>query len=259
MPHFDSDSPSGQGRFYYRHWAAAEPRAAVIFLHGFGENTALYHRLAFAYNAAGVDLWAVDQLGHGLSPGDRGDFGSIAASAELAEHLTQLAEAATPGIPLVLQGHSFGAAVALSILLDKPERYAAGVISGAPLVPIPELLDTDTGFELDPGMLSADPFYQDSLVNDPLGFADADSHALAGALDMIWDSLGSELPTLAVPTLAVHGAIDAIAPVGAVRAYAEQIEMLELVEFPGARHDILNETVHREVAAAIIEFMNTHR
>jgi hypothetical protein len=28
---------------------------------------------------------------------------------------------------------------------------------------------------------------------------------------------------------------------------------LQLKEFPGA-HDILNETVHREVAAAIIEF-----
>ena len=63
------------GRAYYRHWAAAEPRAAVVFLHGFGEHTGLYHRYGFALNAAGIDLWAVDQFGHGLSPGDRGDFG----------------------------------------------------------------------------------------------------------------------------------------------------------------------------------------
>jgi alpha-beta hydrolase superfamily lysophospholipase len=28
-----------------------------------------------------------------------------------------------------------------------------------------------------------------------------------------------------------------------------------LAEFPGARHDILNETVHREVAAAITGFV----
>ena len=40
---------------------AAEPRAAVIFLHGFGEHTGLYHRYGFALNAAGIDLWAVDQ------------------------------------------------------------------------------------------------------------------------------------------------------------------------------------------------------
>ena len=61
-----------RGRAYYRHWAAADPRAAVIFLHGFGEHTGLYHRYGFALNAAGIDLWAVDQFGHGLSPGDRG-------------------------------------------------------------------------------------------------------------------------------------------------------------------------------------------
>ena len=81
-----------KGRAYYRHWAAAEPRAAVIFLHGFGEHTGVYHRYGFALNAAGIDLWAVDQFGHGLSPGTRGDFGSIDDSSDLADTLTELAE-----------------------------------------------------------------------------------------------------------------------------------------------------------------------
>ena len=53
----------------------------------------------------------------------------------------------------------------------------------------------------------------------------------------------------------MHGVNDPIAPVGAVRAYAEQIEALQITEFPGARHDILNETVHREVAQTIVEFI----
>ncbi|WP_197378914.1 alpha/beta hydrolase [Mycolicibacterium mengxianglii] len=251
MPHFDTE----HGRVYYRHWPASEPHAAVIFLHGFGENTALYHRYAFRLNAAGIDVWAVDQLGHGLSPGERGNFGTVDDSAALAESLTQLARQTTPDIPLVLQGHSFGAAVTLSILFGHPDRYVAAVISGAPLVPIRDLLDTDTNMELDLAALSADPFYLDALENDPLGFADADGAALARALDTIWDRLGAELPELDVPTLAVHGAADAIAPVGAVRAYAEQVDALELMEIPGGRHDILNETVHHEVAAAIIEFI----
>ena len=88
-----------RGRAYYRHWAAAEPRAAVIFLHGFGEHTGVYHRYGFALNAAGIDLWAVDQFGHGLSPGDRGDFGSIEDSSALADTLTELAERERPGLP----------------------------------------------------------------------------------------------------------------------------------------------------------------
>jgi alpha-beta hydrolase superfamily lysophospholipase len=251
MPFIDHEL----GRAYYRHWAALEPRAAVIFLHGFGEHTGVYHRLGFALNAAGIDLWAVDQFGHGLSPGTRGDFGRIEDSSALADGLTALAEEATPGIPLIAQGHSYGSVVTLFRLLDQPQRYRAAIISGAPVVPVPELLDTDSSLDLDPLWLSGDPFYLDAMENDPLAFVEADSVPLARELDRAWDRFGAELPKLAVPTLAIHGEFDPIAPVSALRAYAEQIEPLALREFPGAHHDILNETVHREVAAAIIEFI----
>jgi hypothetical protein len=77
---------------------------------------------------------------------------------------------------------------------------------------------------------------------------------LARELDKAWDRFGSDLPKLAVPTLAVHGVGDPIAPIDAVRAYFEQIEPLRLKEFPG-HHDILNETVHREVAMAVVDFV----
>ena len=244
-----------KGRAYYRHWAAKEPRAVVVFLHGFGEHTGVYHRYGFALNAAGIDLWAVDQFGHGLSPGTRGDFGSIADSSDLADTLTELAEGERPGLPLIAQGHSFGAVVTLTRLLDQPDRYHAGVISGAPLVPIPELLDADSSFDLDPHWLSDDPFYLDSLENDPLAFVDADGAPLARALDTAWDRFGRDLPGLKVPTLAVHGIADPIAPIGAVAAYAEQLEPLQLKEFPGGHHDILNDTMHREVADEIIAFI----
>ena len=254
MPFIDHQ----QGKAYYRHWAAAEPRAVVIFLHGFGEHTGVYHRYGFALNAAGVDLWAVDQFGHGLSPGTRGDFGSIEESSDLADTLTELAEGERPGVPLIAQGHSFGSIVTLFRLLGQPERYRAGVISGAPLIPIPEMLDPDRSFDLDPRWLSNDPFYLDSLENDPLAFVDADGAPLARELDKAWDRFGAELPKLAVPTLAVHGVNDPIAPIGAVRAYAEQIDPLQLTEFPGGRHDILNDTVHREVADAIVNFVDKH-
>ncbi|OBE99718.1 lysophospholipase [Mycolicibacterium elephantis] len=244
-----------KGRAYYRHWAAAEPRAVVVFLHGFGEHTGLYHRYGFALSAAGIDLWAVDQFGHGLSPGPRGDLGSIQDSSALADALTELAEKHRPGLPLIAQGHSFGSVVTLFRLLNQPDRVRAGVVSGAPLVPIPDMLDSDTSVELDPGWLSSDPFYLDSLENDPLAFVDADGATLTRELDWAWDRFGSELPKLAVPTLALHGVNDPIAPIGPVRAYAEQIEALRIAEFAGARHNVLNETMHAEVAATVIDFL----
>lgn len=251
MPFLQTDT----ARAYYRHWPAEQPRAAVVFLHGFGEHTGLYHRYGFALNAAGIDLWAVDQLGHGLSPGRRGDVGTLADSSALAEALTVIVEQQCPGLPLIAAGHSFGSVVTALRLVEQPARYRAGVISGAPLAPVADLLDVDTSLDLDPSWLSGDPFYLDALDNDPLAFTHADSAPLARALDTAWDRFGSELPTLTVPTLAVHGVGDPIAPVGPVRAYAEQIDALQIAEFPGAKHDILNETVHRDVATTVIAFI----
>lgn len=172
--------------------------------------------------------------------------------------MTSLAEHENPGVPLVAQGHSFGSVVTLFRLLDAPDRYRAGIISGAPLVPIPELLDTNPELDLDPNWLSSDPFYLDALENDPLAFVDADGTALTRELDRAWDRFGAELPKLAVPTLALHGSADVIAPAGAVKAYAEQVVPLQFKEFPGRRHDILNEDVHREVAADIVAFIDAH-
>lgn len=246
------------GRAYYRHWTAPEPRAAVIFLHGFGEHTGLYHRYGFALNAARIDLWAVDQFGHGLTLGDRGDFTTLEASMGLADALAELALAETPGIPLVAQGHSFGAVATLFRLLAGSDLYRAGVVSGAPLVPVAGLVDADSTFEIAPSQLSADPFYLDAMENDPLAFVDADGGPLARELDRGWDTFGATLPDLAVPTLAVHGSNDPIAPVGAVRAYSEQIEPLAFFEVAAGGHDILNDVTHREVAERIVAFIEEH-
>lgn len=251
MPFLETDA----ARVYYRHWAAAEPRAAMVFLHGFGEHTGVYHRFGFALNAAGIDLWAVDQLGHGLSPGPRGDFGTLADCSALAEALTVLVEQQHPGLPVIAAGHSFGSVITALRLVEQPARYRAGIISGAPLAPIADMLDVDTSLDLDPSWLSGDPFYLDTLQVDPLAFVAADSAPLTRALDAAWDRFGSELPTLTVPTLAVHGSADPVSPIGPVRAYAEQIDTLQIAEFPGAKHDILNETVHRDVVATVIAFI----
>lgn len=252
MPFFETD----RGPVNYRHWSAPDPRAAVVFLHGFGEHTGLYDRYGSALTAAGIDLWAVDQFGHGLSPGERGQFGTIEDSATLAEQLTGLAERARPGIPVVAQGHSYGAIVTLFMLLQHPQRYRAGIVSGAPLVPIAELVDLNTAMNLDAGGLSSDPAYLELIEDDPLSFTNADSRALTRELDRGWDRFGAELPKLSVPTLAVHGAIDPVADPGAVRAYADQIPALRYAEFPGNRHDVLNDISHREVVAAIVVFID---
>lgn len=244
------------GRVYHRHWSTPEPQAALVFLHGFGEHSGLYHRYAAELGAHGIELWALDEIGHGLTEGERGDFGSFDALVANAAHLTALARDASPGLPLVVGGHSLGSLVALLAALDDPSSYVGAVVSGAPLSPLAWLLDTDGPLDLEPEELSSDPFYLDQLDNDPLAFTSADVAAIfAATFPAVWDRLDAELAALAVPLLAVHGEKDVIAPLEGVTAWHEQLPGLQLDVVEGAGHDVLNEVAHRRVADRVATFV----
>lgn len=252
MPFFDGVS----GPIYYRHWAAEVPRVSVVFLHGYGEHSGLYHRLADSLSSDGVEFWALDHRGHGLSPGDRGNFGSFRELGDDAATLTSLARSAASELPIVVVGHSLGAAVATLAVLDAPDRYVGAVISGAPLSPVPWLDPDAQQFELDPSELSNDPFYLDALVNDPLAFVSSDAGALlAQELSRVWKRFDADLISLRLPVLAVHGTLDRVAPIEGVRRWADVVPSLTLREIAGARHDVLNETGHRRTAVAIANFV----
>ena len=76
-------------------------------------------------------------------------------------------------------------------------------------------------------------------------------------LAQAWAELGHSFAQVPLPVLLVHGAEDAVVPAAHAREWAGRLKRGRLAEFAGARHDVLNETVHREVAAAIIEFVLT--
>lgn len=71
MPFFDGRT----GQVHFRHWPAAGgavPTVSLVFLHGLGQHSGQYHRFAGAMTASGIDVWAIDHTGHGLSEGDPG-------------------------------------------------------------------------------------------------------------------------------------------------------------------------------------------
>ncbi len=264
MPFFHGVS----GRVYYRHWQAANPRAAVVFLHGFGEHTGVYHRFGAALDAADIDLWALDEIGHGLTEGPRGQIESLQDLVANGQRLTD--RAASTGLPLIIAGHSLGAVAATLTALDHQDRYRAAVLTGAPLKE-PEWFtdltqqngagDDQAGgetvdFALDLDDLSADPFYRDALEHDPLAFTEADVvGVLRRVLPPAWQRIAAELGCLTLPVLVINGELDPIAPATDVAAVAASYPGITATTYPGMKHDILNETVHREVAARIIAFI----
>ena len=67
----------------------------------------------------------------------------------------------------------------------------------------------------------------------------------------------SDFGQVTLPVLFVHGSDDPVVPAAHAREWAVRLKRARLAEFPGARHDILNETVHRDVAATITDFVLT--
>jgi len=108
-------------------------------------------------------------------------------------------------------------------------------------------------------MLSRDPAVGEAYANDPLvyhgPFARASLEGLFAAVRAIAD--GPPLGSL--PTLWIHGEEDPLAPLAVTREAIERIrgERLEERVYPGARHEVFNETNRTEVLDDVADFIAT--
>jgi alpha-beta hydrolase superfamily lysophospholipase len=101
----------------FRHYAAIGPssgRAAIVVHGSSGSSANNIHALSWALSQRGVETWAVDIRGHGVS-GARGDIGYIGQlEDDLADFVAEVRKT-SPDIPLTLIGHSAGGGFALRV------------------------------------------------------------------------------------------------------------------------------------------------
>lgn len=128
MPFFEGAT----GAVHYRSWTTAHPRLVLVFLHGLGQNSGHYHRFARLMNNEGIDVWAIDHVGHGLTEGELSDASQIAGLADNALQLADIARSERSGIPMALMGHSLGAATAIAALEKNPSGFTSVVLCGTP-------------------------------------------------------------------------------------------------------------------------------
>jgi alpha-beta hydrolase superfamily lysophospholipase len=108
--------------------AAGRARGALILLHGFGDHSGRYAEVAAWFAERGISVWALDQRGHGRSPGKRGHVSRFAQFVSDVAALRKLVGGEEPA-PQLLLGHSFGGTVVLRYLETAPEGVAGAIVS----------------------------------------------------------------------------------------------------------------------------------
>lgn len=114
-PHGSVLSTDGT-RLFYRFWLATEQSIdsrVVLVLHGIGNHGAPYKVIAESFNRCGIDVYALDARGHGLSCGQRNRIPSAPTICADIEAIIGEIRQSRPGVRLYLLGDSMGGVFAL--------------------------------------------------------------------------------------------------------------------------------------------------
>src|SRR5260370_11567381 len=118
----------------FRHYAAIGPstRRAAIVVHGSsGSSGNTIHALSWALAQHGVESYAMDIRGHGVS-GTRGDIAYVGQlEDDLADFVAEIRKT-NPVVPLTLIGHSAGGGFALRVAGSKIQSRFARTVLLAP-------------------------------------------------------------------------------------------------------------------------------
>ncbi|QIZ37793.1 alpha/beta hydrolase [Saccharopolyspora sp. ASAGF58] len=249
MP-FVNDTKDG---LFYRHWPAAEPSATVLVLHGYGEHSGHYRRLAAHLCRDGAEVWAVDHVGHGLTgAAPDGLFDSVEQLADNAAAVLKHAHAANPELPVVVVGHSLGAITAMLLAARAQHRISGLVLTGAPIAGSPSV-DADAP----PPIMSKESSYLDELAHDPYGFVTAAAEPnLWRCLDEALAEVHACSASLSIPVLLIYGDNDAFTSPAQAESWSRTFPAAQLITMTDGYHDIVNDVEHETVANHITTFVH---
>ena len=264
---------------HYYVWKAAKAKGVVQLVHGLGEHALRYERLAGELVEAGYSVYADDHRGHGQTGmeqwgGDTSKLGKLGAGGLRAtiaaiEQFTGMVRSENPDVPLAALGQSWGSLMLQIILNTHSANYDGMVLTGTAHRTLTDMNSGDlnkkfkhlgtTGNE----WLSREPSVAFDFDEDPLTF-----YAAAAKLFGIVDGLrlvGRPAKNIGhdIPLLILIGSEDSLGGEKSIeklaKAYVERSKLSDVtaIVYPGARHEVFNETNRDEVVSDLINWLDT--
>ena len=254
-----------RGKIHVHVWPNADARYIALISHGYGEHARRYEHVADALVADGAAVYAPDHWGHGLSDGERALASNLDMAVEDLHLVAGLALDEHPGLPTVLVGHSMGGLIATRYAQLHGRELSALVISGPAIGGNPDLeglaqLEEIPDVPIDPAILSRDLAVGQAYADDPLVYHGPFKRETLLGLGAAVQAVAEGGTFGALPTLWVHGEADELVPLVYTRPAIELIkgDSFEEKIYPGARHEVFNETNRDEVIADVLGFLKEH-
>jgi len=256
---------------FYRNWKSAnQPKGLVVIAHGFNSHSGYYEWTAEQLASNNYEVYAIDFPGRGKSDGERYYIADYNAFVTELNKLVDIAQAAHPNLPTFLLGHSAGGVLSAVYTLGYQEKLSGFICeSFAFQVPAPDFaLAVLKGLshvfphahvlKLKNEDFSRDQQVVDFMNNDPLIENEVQPTKTVQQLVLADERLKSEIPTIKLPVLIMHGTLDkATKPSGSQFFYdntSSADKTLKLYE--GHYHDLLNDIDKEVVMNDILDWLN---
>lgn len=255
---------------------AQDPKASVLLLHGYAEHQGRYAGMIDYLVDAGFDVYSYDQQGHGKSPGPRAkvDVGKL-----IKDHLEarKQVESIMRTEDLFLFGHSMGGLITAASNLINPRNVRGVALSGP-------AFDTSGGLDpeivmtvaktalkfpggmptaaLDPENLCSDPDVVEDYKNDPLNYTGKVPALTASTMLIQGVETMNRAEKWQNPLVIFHGSDDVVCDPAASWHFSQAATAngapVEMIEVPGAKHEVFNEPHARVMLLETLEmWMNS--
>ncbi|MFI5400634.1 MAG: alpha/beta fold hydrolase [SAR324 cluster bacterium] len=245
-------------RLAFRAYLAGRPRASVLISHGLAEHSGWWQHVALALQARGISAFLFDHFHHGQSAGRIADVPHYDVLAEgIRCALEQGVLPRSPGIPVVLLGHSNGGCAGLFALPKLSDRIQ-GLVLCSPLIrmpwvahwlgPIPAFLISrrDPGaywpLALEPEAHTTNAAVWPQYASDPLRF-----HKISARFYLAMRSACNTVESLndirGLPLLLLSAGEERIVDLGAMLRWYGRLRANDKTHLvhPGRRHELFNE------------------